>query len=133
MPTLRLDVDGLTQADTGLRRVAAQVSDLRPFWSQLGRELASDTQARWPLRRKTGRLRRSLTWHGDRLGPHGVFKADPDRLTFGSSIFYGRFAQFGTKRQRATPLIHVDPKQHSEQLTTWLRSRAVASGLEVAE
>ena len=131
MATLRIDVGGLGSADTGLRKFARTVDDWRGFWRQLGERLADDTQARWPLRRRTGRLRKSLTWHGDKLGPHGVFEADPDRLKFGSAVFYGRFAQAGTKRQRARPLIHVDAKAHSEQLATWLRDRADRAGLEV--
>ena len=127
---LHVKVDGLSTADTALRRFEATVDDLRPFWRELGETLAVDAQARWPLRRQSGRLRQSLTWAGGRLGRFGVFESSPAQLTFGTAIFYGRFAQTGTKKQRATPLIHVDPKQHSEQLTTWLRDRA-ASGLEV--
>ena len=65
------------------------------------------------------------------LGPRGIFESSPDRLRFGSSLFYGRFPQHGTKRQRATPLIHIDPEQHTEQLSAWLRDRAASAGLEV--
>ena len=131
MPTLRIDVGGLEKADTALRRFARTVDDLRPFWRELGQTLADDAQSRWPLRRRTGKLRKSLVWRGDKLGRGGIYEASPAQLTFGTAIFYGRFAQSGTKRQRATPLIHVDPKQHSEQLTTWLRDRAASAGLEV--
>ena len=128
---LRVNVAGLEKADTGLRQFVATVTDLTPFWSELGKTLSETTQNRWPLRRRTGRLRKSLVWRGDTLGPRGIFESSPDRLRFGSSLFYGRFPQHGTKRQRATPLIHIDPEQHTEQLSAWLRSRAVASGLEV--
>ena len=107
------------------------MTDLTPFWSELGETLATEAQARWPLKRRSVKLRRSLTWAGDRLGRGGIFQSDPDRLKFGSAVFYGRFAQLGTLQQRATPLIHIDPEQHTEQLSAWLRSRAVASGLEV--
>ena len=128
---LRVNVAGLEKADTGLRQFVATVTDLTPFWSELGKTLSETTQNRWPLRRRTGRLRKSLVWRGDTLGPRGIFESSPDRLRFGSSLFYGRFPQHGTKRQRATPLIHIDPEQHTEQLSAWLRSRAGASGLEV--
>ena len=128
---LRVNVAGLEKADTGLRQFVATVTDLTPFWSELGETLATEAQARWPLKRRSGKLRRSLTWAGDRLGRGGIFQSDPDRLKFGSAVFYGRFAQLGTLQQRATPLIHIDPEQHTEQLSAWLRSRAVASGLEV--
>ena len=123
--------NGIPQADSGLRKFADTVEDLTPFWRELGRGLAETIDARWPLRRRTGRLRRSLTWAGDRLGRGGIFESSPDRLRFGSSLFYGRFAQYGTKRQRATPLIHVNPDQHADQLLRWLQARAAASGLEV--
>ena len=131
MPTFRIDVGGLEKADTALRRFARTVDDLRPFWSQLGERLSDEAQRSWPLKRRSGKLRKSLVWRGDKLGPHGIFEADPDRLTFGTAIFYGRFAQTGTKRQRQRTLIHVDAKAHSEQLTTWLRDRAASAGLEV--
>ena len=131
MPTLRIDVGGLGSADTGLRKFARTVDDWRGFWRQLGERLADDTQARWPLRRRTGRLRKSLVWRGDTLGPRGIFESSPDRLKFGTALFYGRFAQHGTKRQRATPLVHIDEPAHAELLRTWLQARAAASGLEV--
>lgn len=131
MPPLKIDVDGLTQADTALRRFAATVADLRPFWAQLGERLATEAQSRWPLRRRSGRLRRSLTWSAGRLGKGGVYEPSPDALRFGSSLFYGRYAQYGTARQRATPFIHVDEIDTSKRLAAWLRARAQASGLEV--
>ncbi len=131
MPTLRVNVDGLKQADIRLRRFGARVSDLRPFWRQLGERLATESTQRWPLKRRTGKLRRSLTWAGGRLGKGGVFQASPDRLTFGTAVFYSRFSQYGTRNQRARPLIHVDEAQHTELLRTWLVARAQRAGVEV--
>ena len=131
MPTLHVKVEGLSKGDRALRRFEATVADWTPFWRILGQSLSDDAQRSWPLKRRSGKLRKSLTWAGARLGRGGVFESSPDRLTFGSTLFYGRFAQHGTKRQRATPLIHVDAKAHSEQLATWLQARAKASGLEV--
>ena len=128
---MQLKVDGITAADSGLRRLSAEIADLRPFWAQLGRGLADEAQRRWPLRRRTGRLRRSLTWAGAGLSRGGIFESDPDRLRFGTAIFYSRFAQHGTKRQRARQLIHIDESQHAAQLDSWLRARAKMSGLEV--
>ena len=129
---MKLDIRGVREADAALGTFADTVEDLTPFWRQLGERLADEAQRRWPLRRRTGKLRQSLTWAGDRLGPYGVFEASPDRLTFGSRVFYGRFFQHGTARSRAFPLIHVNDEKHVEQLSTWLRARAEASGLEVA-
>ena len=129
MTTLRIEVHGLP--DRGLKRLADGASDLRPFWRQLGKRLADTAQSRWPLRRRTGKLRKSLVWRGDTLGPRGIFESSPDRLQFGSAVFYGRFHQHGAKHTPRRPLIHIDEAQHSEQLTTWLQARAASAGLEV--
>ena len=82
MPSLKIDVDGLKQADTGLRQFARSVLDLRPYWRQLAERLADTAQARWPLKRLSGRLRRSLVWARGRLGKGGIYEASPDRLQF---------------------------------------------------
>ena len=66
-----LDVDGIVKADKGLEGLETAALDLRPFWGELGERLADEAQARWPLRRRTGRLRRSLTWRGNRLAACG--------------------------------------------------------------
>ena len=131
MPTLKIDVTGLKQADRALGRFGARVSDWRPFWSQLAETLATEAQRRWPLQRRSGELRRSLTWAGSRLGPTGIYEASPDMLRFGSAVFYSRFSQVGTRKQRARPLIHIDEAQHAEQLRAWLMDRAKRSGIEV--
>ena len=130
MPTTtNITVTG--DADRRLRTFAQTLADLTPFWRELAERLADTAQARWPLRRRTGRLRKSLTWQGDRLGRGGVLEAEPDRLRFGTDIFYGRFFQHGAKHIRPRPLIHVDEPAHTKHLTAWLRDRAAASGLEV--
>ena len=131
MPTLHVKVEGLAEGDRALRLFSAQLADLRPYWRELAETLADDTQNRWPLRRRTGRLRKSLVWRGDTLGPLGVFESSPNQLTFGTNVFYSRFAQHGTTRQRATPLIHIDEADANTRLSEWAKSRAAASGLEV--
>ena len=128
---LSVKVDGLAQSDSSLRKFADSVEDLRPFWRELGQGLAETIDARWPLRRRTGRLRESLMWAGDRLGRGGIFESDPDRLRFGTSVFYGRFFQHGAKHTPRRPIIHIDESQHSRQLSSWLQARAAAGGLEV--
>ena len=131
MPTLRVEVSGLAEANRALRRFAAQLSDWRPFWLRLGEHLADEAQRRWPLKRQSGWLRESLTWHGKGLGRRGVFEASPDRLTFGSILFYGRFSQSGTVRQRQRTLIHVADADSTRLLEEWAADRARAAGLEV--
>ena len=126
-----LRVTGIESAQNSLHTFAESANDLRPFWPRFAKGLADTAQARWPLRRKTGRLRQSLTWRGNRLGRFGIYEPDPDRLRFGSAVFYGRFFQYGTKRQRARELIHVAPDAPGAQLDVWLRERATAAGLEV--
>lgn len=128
---LSVTVNGMTQADSGLERFAAQVVDLRAFWPRFAKGLSDESQRLWPLRRRSGRLLRSLVWAGSRLGRGGIFESSPDRLRVGSDVFYSRFHQFGAKHTPRRPLIHVDEKQHVELLAEWLRSRASASGLEI--
>ena len=122
---------GVRESEISLRRFGADLGDLRPFWARLGESLATETQSRWPLKRRSGRLRKSLVWAGSRLGKAGIFESSPDRLAFGTAVFYGRFFQHGAKNQRRRPLIHIDEKQHTKQLTIWLQDRAKSSGLEV--
>ena len=122
---------GVREADTGLRRFATKAADLRPFWAQLAETLADAAQSNWPLRRRSGRLRKSLTWAGSRLGPGGIFESTPDRLTFGSAVFYSRFHQHGARNVPRRELIHVNPARHTAALASWLVARAEAAGLEV--
>ena len=131
MAVFEIDVGGLTRADRALRTFGSTVENWGPFWRLLGKSLADESQKRWPLKRRSGRLRESLRWSTGRLGKGGIFETSPDRLQFGTQIFYSRFHQYGAKHTPRRPLIHVDEKQHTDQLATWLRSRAVASGLEI--
>ena len=128
---LHVKVSGLSEAEKAIRTFAAGIVDLRAFWRELGRSLADDAQARWPLRRRTGTLRASLTWASATLGRGGVFESSPNQLTFGTNVFYSRFTQYGTKRQRQRTLIHVDAADANTRLSEWTKSRARASGLEV--
>lgn len=129
---LMVNVTGLQGQTTALGRFARSVDSLESFWRELAQSLADEAQSRWPLRRRTGKLRKSLTWAGNRLGRGGIFEADPDRLQFGTAVFYGRFHQFGAKNVRRRPLIHINPPAIREQLATWAKARAVAAGLEVS-
>ena len=131
MPTANIAVTGLRDADQHLRTFAKHLADLTPFWRELAEHLADDVQQGWPLRRHSGRLRKSLTWARGRLGRGGVYEPTATRLTFGTDLFYARFAQYGTKRQRATPLIRVDADDARKRLSEWMKARAAASGLEV--
>ena len=120
----------LEAVDKTLATYARVLQDLRPYWELLGRDLADDTQRRWPLRRRSGRLRRSLTFAGSRLGRSGIYRSRPDRLVFGTRIFYGAFSQKGTKHQPKRELIHVDPGDIAQRLGAWATERAVRAGLE---
>ena len=128
---MKLDIRRVREADAALGTFAAAVGDLRPFWSELGEHLADEAQRRWPLRRRTGTLRRSLTWAGTGLKTGGIYAATPSRLTFGTEIFYARFAQHGSKKQRARPVIHIGEADIGARLSEWARDRAAAAGLEV--
>ena len=131
MPILDIRATGIP--DKGLDALAAAVLDLRPFWAELAADLARVSQERWPLRRQTGRLRKALTWRGEKLGWGGIYEPTPDRLQFGinASLFYARFSQAGTKRQARRELIHIEPERHRDALASWLVARAERAGLEV--
>ena len=131
MPTLDIRATGIRKSGKRLDALGRAASDLTPFWSDLARDLANLAQARWPLRRRTGKLRRSLTWRGESLGRGGVFEPTPDRLTFGSAVFYGRFHQDGARNVPRRELIHVDETRHRAALAAWLVARAERAGLEV--
>ena len=131
MPIIDIRATGLHEADQALDALAAAALDLRPFWSELGADLSRTSQKRWPLRRLSGRLRRSLTWRGSTLGRGGVFEPTPDKLTFGSAVFYARFHQHGARNVPRRELIHVNPARHTAALASWLVARAQRAGLEV--
>ena len=120
--------------DTPARALDAlgrSLADLTDFWPGLAESLADTAQARWPLRRRTGTLRRSLRWAGTRLGRGGIYKASSDELVFGTSTFYGDFSQRGTRRQPARKLVAVDVDDTTKRLSEWARRRAIAAGFEV--
>ena len=114
-----------------LDRAARSLRDLSSFWPTLGEAIADKAQRAWPLRRRSGRLRASLTWSGKGLGRAGIYEVDPDALTIGSRIFYARFSHFGTKHQRKRELLAVDESDTTARLQKWARSRVTAAGLEV--
>ena len=131
MPTLDIRATGIRESGKGLDALGRAASNLRPFWSDLARDLANLAQDRWPLQRRTGRLRKSLIWHGESLGRGGVFESTPDRLTFASAVFYSRFYQHGARNVPRRELIHVNPERHTAALASWLVARAQRAGLEV--
>ena len=111
-----------------LATFAESLRDLRPFWSRLGEHLSDETQSRWPLRRQSGQLRQSLTWTGQRLGRGGIFKSTPDRLVFGTRVFYAAFHQRGAKHLPVRQLVHVDPDDIGARLNDWAVARARVAG-----
>ena len=129
MPTANIAVT--RDADKRLRTFAKNLETLVPFWRELAEHLADEAQSRWPLRRRSGQLRTSLVWRRDKLGRGGVYEPAADSLVFGTSLFYGRFPQYGTKRQRKTPLIVVDEDDARTRLVAWTKARAADAGLEV--
>ena len=106
MPTLKVNVDGLSESDSALRKFAATILDLRGFWSKLGEALATEAQGRWPLRRRSGRLRASLVWAGGRLGKvRYLSKSSPDQACIRDhGIFYSADSISTARNTR-----HADP------------------------
>ena len=126
IPSLDVPIGQLDRAGRSLR-------DFSDFWPLLGRAIADKAQSSWPLRRRSGRLRRSLTWAAGRagLGRGGIYEADPDALVIGTGVFYARFSHHATVNQRKRVLLSVDPGDTTARLEKWARSRVQSSGLEV--
>ena len=122
----------LADVDDQLATFSDSIEDLSDFWPTLGENLAAVAQDRWPLRRRSGKLRRSLAWTGRRLGRGGIYKSEPSSLTIGTKVFYGFYSQRGTKHQARRPLVHVDEADVGKRLTEWAKGRAEAAGLEVS-
>ena len=114
-----------------LEHGARSLEDLSAFWPSLAESLADRAQRSWPLRRKTGRLRASLTWAGAGLGKGGIYAVSPSSLRIGTRIFYGAYSQFGTKRQTKRELLSVDARDVADRLDAWTRDRLLGAGLGV--
>ena len=115
-----------------LERAARSFADLTSFWPGLAQQIAAESAARWPLRRRSGALRRSLTWAGrGGLGRGGIYEPRADSLTIGTAIFYGAFSHFGTRRQPVRELLRVDEGDTTKRLEEWARKRASDAGLTV--
>ena len=113
-----------------LDRAARSIRDLSTFWPTLAESIADESKRSWPLRRVTGRLRRSLTWSGKGLGRGGIYEATRDALVIGSRVFYGAFSHYGTVNQRKRVLLGVDPLDTTKRLEKWARDRVIGAGLE---
>ena len=114
-----------------LDRAARSLRGLGSFWPTLAEAIAGKAQSSWPLRRRSGRLRRSLTWSGKGLGKGGIYAADPDALVIGTGVFYARFSHHGTVNQRRRELLAVDETDTAKRLEKWARDRVQGAGLEV--
>ena len=103
MPTATIErFTGLSAMLTSISVSSPHIvtENLTPFWRELGEHLADEAQRRWPLTPHvpdgSGASLVVGAWP-TRLGKHGVFEASTaTRLTFGTDLFYGRFAQHGT-------------------------------------
>ena len=114
-----------------LDRAATALTNLSDFWPGLAESITDKAQRSWPLKRRSGRLRRSLTWSGRGLGKGGRYEPSSDSLIVGTRIFYGAFSHFGTKNQPTRVLLGVDPLDTTKRLEKWARDRVIGAGLEV--
>lgn len=136
---LTFAIEGYERADVGLTGAATKARDFRPFWrtvvapwffGRIQEQFASEGTAvggwaplspryaawkakRYPgktILRRTDRLMKSLTWTGAALAtPEGIAIMTPDSATFGSSVFYGRFHQRGTRTMRQRRILYLPP------------------------
>lgn len=74
-----------------------------------------------PILERTGALRDSVRWTGRRLGPGGIFDAQPAFAVIGTRVPYGAAHQTGTARLPARPFLPTpDPAVFGPLLKAWL-------------
>ena len=105
---LRVKVEGLSEGDRALRHVCGGRRGLASILARAGRAPGRRSASSLAVTPTIRHARTSLTWARGTLGRGGVFESSPNQLTFGTNVFYSRFSQYGTKRQRQRTLIHVD-------------------------
>ena len=132
MPTTTTNVSVTRDADRRLRKFAKHLENLTPFWATLAEHLADDAQARWPLRDGTP-ARSESRWSGAGHAWAGAASMNPPLIAWRLErvCFTAGLRSTGRRRQRKTPLIHVDADDARTRLSDWMRARAEASGLEV--
>ena len=122
-PNLDAPIDALDRAARSLRDLSLILADARRSDRRRKRNAA------WPLRRRSGRLRASLTWSGQGAGPRRNLQGrEATRSPSDRNIFYARFSHFGTKHQRKRELLAVDESDTTARLQKWARSRVQSSG-----
>lgn len=123
-------IDGEQTFSVGFPRFQAQLTDLREFWIRYaspklyrdiegnfdnegkdagGWEPLSKPYAAWKAKHypgrkmlvRTGAMKQSLTFDGEKPGPEGLFEASRNALVFGTRIKYAQYHQRGEgKRHR---------------------------------
>ena len=121
----------IKRAARSLRRA---FQDWRPFWSELGEHLADTAQARWPLRRRSGKLRKSLVWsRRQRLGPWRHFRGirKSARIRERTVFYSGNSRNTAPNKQQADGrcCIRIDETDIGQRLALWAKSRAAAAGI----
>lgn len=149
-----LTVEGETQLDREFTRFTELVTDLRPLWpgviteakqifaEQFAGEGVGD-RGRWkplatayaklkaakypgkPILQRTGRLIDSLTGNT----ADTITRAEPDALTVGTRVFYGRYHQTGTRRMPARRPIDLNEAQRT-RLMKVIQRRMLTVGRE---
>lgn len=134
---LRFELEGFEPVMVGLTGAVTKARDFRPFWrtlvapwffglvqeqfasegaavggwAQLSPRYAAWKAKRYPgktILRRTDRLMTSLTWTGASLATsEGIAIMTPDSATFGTSVFYGRFHQRGTRKMRQRRILYL--------------------------
>ena len=119
---LEIEVRGVEDAADRIERLGDRATEPGAAWEQIREELVKSERRAWgrgwaplaPSTRRTNRargesteplvasgdLKRSLTVVG---APHQVFKPENDQMTFGTDLFYARWAAGGRKNGTNQP------------------------------
>lgn len=137
---IQIDIDD-AELQAGLKKLAARIGDLTPFFRDIGEELLNSTRARFgtqtspagvpwealsPAYQKRKRKNRDkiLTLDG-RLRGTLNYRVAPDELRIGTPLIYGATHQFGRPEQNIPPrpflgLSDADREAILDALRDWL-------------
>ena len=132
MPIIKLDVDGLRQADAALRRIRGGALGLATLlgsaW-RTARGRSTKTLAVAAQNRTVARI--AVDGPVPSSGRAVFLRHHPTGSRLGADFLRTISRNSGPESSGRHPLIHVDEADTSTRLGEWAKARAEASGLEI--